>query len=357
MHATCFSLKINLSFTVFFLIVFCRNGVESDESPSSSIPSEKEHDHPVGPVGNGLVMGPNCAIDTSSSEDRHADSESCEELQEIISSDEEEAFERGKWSVPQDFDLGTDGDDVIKISEVPGMNGNHVQSTSSSVSASEDGSISSEESEDDERMWNSKKKASPSSTHKGYPDTSVDKKEPCGDLDSKDIALSPHPRKTLKKRKSTSADTVQQERRIRVRKEIVGEDSLVPGTTSDGPSPDTRPKVMKGILKVANARDSGGCKDKPKKNVRFKKGSNISEVVGVASGVGFDSVAMPNMQALCEIWRERGRGRGKGRGHGRGRGQGQRRVIMARGRGGQSSGPRREGFQKRGRGRNRGRKR
>lgn len=76
-------------------------------------------------------------------------------------------------------------------------------------------------------------------------------------------------------------------------------------------------RETKSILKV-NGRQSGV----EKKNVTWKKGEDLAKVVGVASGVGFDSVAVPNMAALMamSMGQESVQGRRGARGKGRGRG-------------------------------------
>lgn len=330
------SFRNQSSLSLFFC---CRDGVASDESPSGGSLSE-EQGHPVSFVSNDPVAVTNGVILVSSSDDGEAYSESCDELQEILSSDEEDAFEIAEE--PQDHTFQrTNDEDVIKFSENSRMNGNSRQSTSSTPSASEDGSSSCEESEDNQDILLSKEM--PLTADSSEPGISAEKIEPSGDSSDQNIVHAPiDSEKVLRKRKSSLADSAQEERRICARNGTTEEARSMPGTTSDNPSPDRNTSAIKSILKGTKTRERTRSGNKPKKSVRFKKGSALSEVVGVASGVGFDSVAMPNMRALQKIWRERGGGRGKGQGLRRNGGRGGR---------GRRSGP------KQVRGRSRGRKR
>lgn len=85
----------------------------------------------------------------------------------------------------------------------------------------------------------------------------------------------------------------------------------------DGDAQSDACKETKSILKV-NGRERDGSE---KKNVTWKKGKDLAKVVGVATGVGFDSVAMPDMAALMAMSMERDNAQGRRNARMRGRGR------------------------------------
>ncbi|GMH45034.1 hypothetical protein BSKO_12991 [Bryopsis sp. KO-2023] len=92
---------------------------------------------------------------------------------------------------------------------------------------------------------------------------------------------------------------------------------VTPPTAGASPGPSEPPSKLRSALKTGDRNCSDGSGKK--KTVRFKDDDNIVEVLGYASGVGFDSVIEPNLKNLMVMVGGRGRGRGRGGGRGNGK--------------------------------------